>query len=420
LPSVASPSLEVSRDRVRVARVIARMNVGGPAYHVSLLCGRMDPERFESLLLTGSVGPGEASFEALAGRYGAPIRRVSGLGPEIAPLRDLRALISLRRQLADFRPHVVHTHTAKAGLLGRLAALTLRPRPVIVHTYHGHVLRGYFGQATSEAFRLAERALGAVSDRLVAVSARVAEELIELRVAPRERFCVIPVGLELERFVAVERESGRAFRTEIGVRDAEVLAVFVGRLVPIKRVDLLLEAVARARAAGAPLRLAVVGDGKLRGELEAAAKRLGIACVTRFLGYRDDLPQIAAATDIAVLTSDNEGTPVSLIEAAAAGRPAVATDVGGVRDIVTASTGRLAPPADVGAFATALTELAASESLRTTLGEAARVHVRSRFASERLLREVATLYNELLASANTPDLVRNLRLGRRAGPGDDD
>jgi glycosyltransferase involved in cell wall biosynthesis len=388
----------IPRSRVRVLRVIARMNIGGPAYHVSLLSGRLDRERYETLLLTGALGSGEGSFEELAQQYGATRRVVPGLRPELDLRSDLRALVSLVRTIREFRPDVVHTHTAKAGALGRLAAIiTPGVRPVIVHTYHGHVLSGYFGRALNAVYRNIERLLAIRSDCLIGVSNATVEELVGLHVARARKFRTIPIGLDLVRLLAVERSDGAPFRAEVGAGPEDVLAVFVGRLVPIKRVDLLIEAAALASAREPRLRVAIVGDGELRSALEQQVSELGLGETVRFLGFRDDLPAIVAASDIAVLSSDNEGTPVALIEAAAAARPAVATAAGGVADIVTGSTGMLVAPGDAGAFADALVRLAGDLRARERMGLAAREHVRERFAAERLISDIDSLYQELLA-----------------------
>lgn len=195
-------------ESVRVLRVIARMNVGGPAYHVSLLSGRLDPSRYATLLIHGDVGPGEASFSQLAERYGCSVQRIRALGPEIRPLADIKALLALVRVVRRFRPHIVHTHTAKAGMLGRLAAVIGGPpRPVILHTYHGHVLEGYFGRAKSLLYQKIERQLARVSDALIGVSRATVEDLVRLGIAPPERFRVVPVGLDLDGFIRSDRKS---------------------------------------------------------------------------------------------------------------------------------------------------------------------------------------------------------------------
>ncbi len=384
------------KSRVRVLRVIARMNLGGPAHHVSLLSDRLDRERYETLLVTGKVGAGEEEH-----RNGTlQVQRIEALGPDIRPDRDLRALVELVRIVRVYRPAIVHTHTAKAGMLGRAAALLAPPpRPRIVHTYHGHVLRGYFGPLKSGFYRLLERSLGRHSDRLIGVSRATVDELVELGVAPSEKFAVVPLGLDLGPFLSLDPEPDPKLRAEVGVGPEEVLFSYTGRLVPIKRADLMLEAVALARRGGAPVRVVVVGDGTMRRRLEARSRELGLGKAVAFLGYRRDLPRILAAADAALLSSDNEGTPVALIEAAAAARPAVATAVGGVADIVSEGTGLLAAAGDAEGLARQISALAADAPRRREMGARARAHVAERYSAERLLADIDSLYAELLEPA---------------------
>jgi glycosyltransferase involved in cell wall biosynthesis len=380
-----------------VARIIARLNMGGPAHHVSLLSGLLDPTRYETLLLHGEVGAGEESLATVAEAHGARHEVVPGLRPELRPWDDLRALVALTRRLRRFRPDIVHTHTAKAGLLGRVAALLSgRPRPVIVHTYHGHVLEGYFGPLRNAVYRTLERWLGRVSDVLIGVSSATVDDLVRLRVAPRSKFRVVPIGLDLRRFFDVSAEAGAAFRSEAGTTAGEVLLTFVGRLVPIKRVDVLLRAVARARELGANVRLVIVGDGETRADIEELSAQLGIVEHVYFAGYRADMVAVTAASDIAVLSSDNEGTPVSLIEASAAATPSASTRVGGVADVVTPETGLLVEAGDHDGLGDAIATLAADAGRRTEMGGLARRHVRSRYSVDRLVTDVDALYSELL------------------------
>ena len=385
----------MSAPPVRVLRIIARMNVGGPAHHVTLLSADLDAARYTTVLLTGEPSADEGSFEHLAAARGVRVRRVPGLGPAVRPVDDLRALLALIRHVRRFRPDIVHTHTAKAGVLGRLAArLALGRRPIVVHTYHGHVLRGYFSPPVTAVYRALERWLARLSTRLVGVSAKTVDELVALDVAPRERFVVVPVGLDLSSFLAVQPDPA-GLRAQLDAGPRTLVVTFTGRLVPIKRVDLLIAAVAAVRARGTDVRLVVVGDGELRGALEEQAAPLGDA--VRFLGFRDDLPALAAGTDLAALASDNEGTPVALIEAAAAGVPALATDVGGTGDIVRhGETGMLVPPGDVDALATALQDAAADRAGLARMGAAARAHVARRYAAARLVDDVDALYAQLL------------------------
>ncbi len=394
---VGGPGDEERRP-VRVLRVIARLNLGGPAHHVAILTERLPAERYRTILVAGRVGAGEEELPSAVRAAGPDLVRLAALRPEIAPLHDLRALWALIRLVRRHRPEIVHTHTAKAGQLGRLAAwLAPGVTPIIVHTYHGHVLEGYFGPLKQAFYRSLERAMARVTRRLIGVSQATVDDLVRLRVAPRERFEVVPLGLDLDALLALPAGRSGDLRAELGLSDEEVLVVSMGRLVDIKRLDVLLEAVARARGAGAPLALALVGGGPLREELVALAARLDIGDHVRFLGYRTDVARILAGADVAALSSDNEGTPVALIEAAAAGLPLVATDVGGVSEVLTAGSGTLVASGDDEALGKALAGLAFDPGLRARQGAAARAHVASRYTAERLVRDIDTLYASLLA-----------------------
>lgn len=338
----------------------------------------------------------------LAEREGARAIYIPALAQSVSLGRDLSALARLAGLIRRFRPHIVHTHTAKAGFVGRTAALTVRPRPAIVHTFHGHVLSGYFGRAKSEVFRQIERRLALASDRLLGVSQATVDDLVELGIAPRERFQVVPLGLDLERFAALEPSAGAELRQELGVGDCEVLLTFTGRLASIKNVGILIEALAAARAAEIGLRLVIVGDGGERQALEALTDRLGLRSRVDFLGYRRDLPRIVAASDVAVLSSNNEGTPVSLIEAAAGGVPAVATNVGGVADVVTPESGILVGAGDIAGLAAALSRIGGDRALREAMGACARVHALRTFRAERLVADIDGLYQELVATLARP------------------
>jgi glycosyltransferase involved in cell wall biosynthesis len=372
--------------------------MGGPAHHVGLLTARLDPERYETLVFHGDCPPGEASLSDVVRREGTVVRRVPGLGPRLRPHDDALALAHLVRVVGRLRPDIVHTHTAKAGLLARLAVVLARgPRPVVVHTYHGHVLEGYFGPIRNCIYRELERRLSEVSDALVAVSSATVDDLVRLQIAARSKFQVIPIGLDLEPFLQLDEGAGAGFRQEVRAAPDEILLTFVGRLAAIKRGDLMLRAFAHAVELGAPVRLAVVGDGERRGALERLAGELGLGGRVAFVGYRADMPTVASASDIGLLTSDNEGTPVSLIEAAAAGTPAIATAVGGVPDVVTSESGLLLARGDFRGVGRAIADLAAEPARRAEMGRNARVHVRKRFSAERLVEDVDRLYRELIA-----------------------
>ena len=378
-------------------RVIARLNLGGPAHQVSLLSGRrLDPERYETLLVHGRLAEGEESMADLADREGARVEFVPSLGQPVDPRRDLASLRRIAALISEFRPDIVHTHTAKAGFVGRAAAQARRHRPVIVHTFHGHVLEGYFGAAKTRLYRSLERNLARRTDALIGVSEQTVADLVRLRIAPRDRFRVVPLGLDLQPFAEVDHSDGEGLRAELGIPAEAVVFTFVGRIVPIKRVDLLLRAFAAVGPEAEHTHLVVVGDGEGRPDLERLAAELGIGTRVSFVGYRRDLTRFAAASDVAVISSENEGTPVSLIEAAAAGVPAVATDVGGVRTVVGEGSGILVPAGNQRELGRAIREMATDGALRGRLGAGARRHALAHFSIDRLVEDIDRLYVKLL------------------------
>ncbi|MEU8587045.1 glycosyltransferase [Streptomyces sp. NPDC048664] len=363
-------------------RVIARMNVGGPALQVSHLMRGLDPEVFDHRLYAGYVGPDEADYVDQRAPD-VPVRRVATLGRAVRPADDLRALAALTAAMREFRPHIVHTHTAKAGALGRVAARLARV-PACVHTFHGHLLQGYFSPAKTRVLVQAERGLAAVTDRLVAVGAGVRDDLLAAGIGRARQYSVIPPGTTSA--VPPPRSEARA---RLGLPEEGPVVAFVGRLTRIKRPDRFL-AVARAvRRAVPDARFAVCGDGDLYGELAAAADLRDHLCL---LGWRPDVETVYAASDLVLLTSDNEGMPVSLIEAGLAGLPSVATNVGSVSEVVQdGRTGLLAAP-DAGELARHTVRLLGDAALRHRMGEQARAHTESRFGAERLVRDTHDLY----------------------------
>ena len=383
-------------DKIRVLRVVGRLNVGGPSIHVVNLAAGLDPDRFEHLLVIGRESRAEGSMlEYALSRNVWPHRIEEIVTAFSLGLRDAIALKRLFSLMRRYRPHIVHTHTAKAGLLGRVAA-RLAGVPIVVHTFHGHVLHGYYGPAQNWALRKMERMLAWLSDRLVTVSEQVKKDLIEYEVARADRIAVIPLGLVLEPFLNAQSQHGE-FRRELGLRDEDKLVGIVGRIFPIKNHALFLEAAARIAAADPAARFVVVGDGSLRSALEKQARQLGIEKQVLFLGWRSDLARIYADLDVLVVSSNNEGTPLSAIEAMAASCPVVATRVGGVPDLIRdGENGRLVPPRDADAIATAVLELLGDGEAARRIGHNAMISARERFDVKRLINDIDHLYRELL------------------------
>jgi hypothetical protein len=324
---------------------------------------------------------------------------VPELQREIGAREDARAVGKLVRLIEWIRPDVLHTHTAKAGAIGRAAALlsgAARPS-VVVHTFHGHVLRGYFGSVRTSAFLRVERVLANGCDALIAVSPQVRDDLVALGVAPASKIAVMRLGLELDERVTASPEERSRIRAELGIAGNRPLIGWLGRMTEIKRVDDLLRSFGALRGNGVDADLMLVGDGPLRAGLEGLARELGVADRTHFLGYQSDVAPFYAAADVVALSSANEGTPVTIIEAQAAGRPVVVTDVGGVRDVVAdGETGYLVPAGDTDAFAGRLAALASDPQRREEMGRRGRDRVLPRYRVERLVDDVDRLYRTLL------------------------
>jgi len=391
-----------SERRIKILRVIARLNMGGPALHVAYLTAGLRERGYDTTLVAGSLARGEDSMAFVAEARGVDVVRIDELGREISPLRDLVATLRLARLIRRERPDILHTHTAKAGTVGRVAALLAgrhRP-PIVVHTFHGHVLRGYFGPVRSLVFRLLERWLAGHTTALIAVSPQVRDDLVALRVAPPERFVVIRLGIELGERVAGAGDGRVESRRYLGIPPDRFAVGWIGRMTAVKRTDDVLVAFKRLREDGVEAVLCMVGDGPDRPQLEQRAHELGIVRDTLFLGYQEDVAQFYAAFDALVLPSSIEGTPVSAIEALAAGRPVVATRVGGVPDVVEeGEDGFLVEPGATEELAERLAQLAADPELRERMGRAGRDRVLPRYAVPRLVDDVDRLYLSLLQDA---------------------
>ena len=394
-----------SSPPVKVLRVIARLNVGGPALHVAYLTAGLAERGYDTTLVAGTIARGEESMAFVADAHNVHVETLSELHREISPIRDLRAILRLARLIRRERPTILHTHTAKAGAVGRIAALlagNARP-PIVVHTFHGHVLRGYFGRTMTFGFRTLERWLARATTSLVAVSPEVRDDLVALRVAPASKFTVVRLGIDLAHRIASDDDQRRETRRQMGLRDDEFVVGWVGRMTAVKNTDRVVRALQTLVDLGVDARLLLVGDGPDRDHLERYAHELGVMKRCLFLGYQEDVARFYDAIDALVLPSVNEGTPVSVIEALAAERPAVATRVGGTPDIIRDGIdGFLVDPADNGELADRLAELAGDAPRRAAMGAAGRARVLERYAVGRLIDDIDRLYRELLATRAGP------------------
>jgi glycosyltransferase involved in cell wall biosynthesis len=397
---------------LRVLRVIARLNVGGPALHTVILNDGLRQRGYDTLLVYGSVGPQEASFEELAKARGLPTVYIPQLGRRISLFDDARAFAHVVGAIWRWSPDVVHTHTAKAGTLGRIAALVYNTasrrarRCAVIHTFHGHVLEGYFGPLGSAVVRAIERTLARITDRIVTISVRQREDITRrFGIAPARKVATVPLGLELGSLLKLEDRAGGRLTVPTELED--VVVGYVGRLVSIKSLDTLVRGVAIARARLPKIRLLIAGDGEERPRLEQLVGELGLTDRVEFLGWRSDLASLYRRMHVFVLTSINEGTPVSLIEAMAAGVPVVASSVGGVPDVVDAGvTGVLVPPRQPEAVAAAIVAAIVEPDRAAVMAARARQSVRERFDSARLVQETEAMYRETLLEIRGASAVR--------------
>jgi len=379
---------------IKVARVITRLNVGGPARHVTILSSRAGPE-WNGVLLAGETDAREGSLLEEARAAGSKVITVPGLKRPVRPAADLRAFWWLLGYFRRERPELVATHTAKAGALGRLAAY-LAGVPVRVHTFHGHVLEGYFSGPRSWFYLFVERLLGRLTTHFVAISPEIAEDLNRMGIG-RGRTTIVRLGLELDHLKQGQRGTLRA---ELGLPASAPLVGIVGRLVPIKAHGLFLDAASLVGEQHPEAHFVIVGDGELWDELYAEVAWRQLEPRVHFTGWRHDLPEVYADLDVVVCCSRNEGTPVCLIEAGAAGKPVVGTSVGGVPDIISQGVnGFLVPSGDATALAGAVSGLLDDPDLAQALGEAGSRSAFEQHGAARMVSELRQLYQSLLTGA---------------------
>ena len=378
----------VKPQKVRVLRIIARMNVGGPAVQVSGLVRGFDPEIFEQKLLTGYCAADEADYlEKVA--VDVKAIRIDGLGRSVKPRADLTALFAIIKEIHRFKPDVIHTHTAKAGVIGRIASILSGQKSIRVHTFHGHLLHGYFGVGKTKLVILIEKFLAIFTHQLLAVGKKVQDDLIAAGIGNTKKFAVMPPGLQLAH-VPSKSEA----RQELGLDQNEIYCAFIGRITQIKRPDRFLDVVAKTKADNVNVHFIVAGAGELLQECQerVAMKSLPVT----FLGWREDIEVVLAAADFVILTSDNEGTPLSLIQAGMVGIPVVATNVGSTNEIVVDGKTGLLTDLSVDQLANAVTKLATDNDLRAQMGAAGKEYTMARYGVARLVKDHQDLYLRLL------------------------
>jgi glycosyltransferase involved in cell wall biosynthesis len=377
-----------SKQPAKVMQIIARMNVGGPAILVADLMRNLDSSRFETRLVTGYCDENESDYlDEVA--IDIEAIRIPGLGRSISIGKDLKAFFLLLREIRRFKPDVVHTHTAKAGVLGRVATFLARPTAKRIHTFHGHLLHGYFDSRKVKMLILVEKILGLITYKFVAIGNVVKNHLVIAGIAKSNKFEVIYPGLQ-NLVVYPKLEA----RKTLGLDPEKIYLVYVGRLTQIKRPDRLIDLGRSLKVDDPKTHIVIAGAGELLEELTAQSESESLPI--KFLGWRNDIDLILSASDIAVLCSDNEGIPLTLIQASQAGLPIVSTNVGSVSDIVLDGVTGILTEVSANGLIQGVSKLLADPDLRARLGESGKMRARELFSSKAMVERHEELYSQSL------------------------
>ena len=375
---------------IRVMRIIARMNVGGPAVQVSGLMRGFNSVDFDHRLYTGFCTPDESDYLDTAATDVTAVR-IEGFGRRVSLGGDIKAFVTLVKEIRSFKPHVIHTHTAKAGFLGRIASVISLQRSIRVHTFHGHLLNGYFGPFKRALVVVAEKTLAKFTDQLLAVGDKVRQDLLSAGIGNAKKFGLMPPGLAIGALPNRNRS-----RESFGLPAEQLQCAFIGRVTQIKRPDRFLDVVSEIKKRQVSLDFFIAGDGEL---LETCRTRIvAEELPVSVLGWQSNIERVLSAANIVVLTSDNEGTPLSLIQAGMAGLPVVSTNVGSVSEIVLNNITGIITELDVQQIADALENLANNHALRAQLGKSAQEFTLANFGVRRLVYDHEELYKRLLSS----------------------
>lgn len=389
----------MSNKKIKILRIINRFNIGGPIYNATFLT-RFLSDEFETLLIGGLPEKGEADSLYILEEYGINAILLPELKRNPNVISDTKALKKIKEIITEFKPDIVHTHASKAGAIGRKAAFDMNV-PVVVHTFHGHVFNSYFGKAKSELFKLIERKLAQKSTGIVAISDLQKKELVNTyKIASENKVNVIPLGFDLQKFNHNLSEKRKNIRKKFQISEDQIAVAIIGRLAPVKNHSLFLKTVIKLKGkTRKKLVFFIVGDGELRAEITKKVNDLiKMDIDIRMTSWIKDINQFNAGMDIICLTSNNEGTPVSIIEAQASQVPVVSTNVGGVTDVmIDNETGYIVPKNNARIFADKLLILIENEALRNEMGQKGWSFVKERFHFERLVKDMENYYKELLA-----------------------
>jgi glycosyltransferase involved in cell wall biosynthesis len=371
-------------NKIKVMRVIARMNIGGPAVQVMELMNGIDNQFFDQKLYTGYCDKNEAEFLDVFPNN-ITINRIPGFGRRINFISDFKAFLYLLLEIKRFKPDIIHTHTAKAGLIGRLAGLVSLRKVRLIHTYHGHLLNGYFTPMKTRLVVIAERFLALFTFKLVCVGKQVQTDLLAAGIGKTDQYVVISPGIKIG-----EIPDKAILRSKFGITHDQIVITYLGRITSIKRPDRFSEVVINLVKSDKNILFLIVGSGDLESDLKTSLS--SVAENVKFLGWRTDIENILGATDILLLTSDNEGIPISIIQAALAGVPTVSTNVGSIKEIITNGENGFLTSSDPNDISRFLQILIRDQELRNKFGLSVKQEVTNKFSVSSFLKNYQNLY----------------------------
>lgn len=395
----------MGQRRTKVIHIITRLDPGGSAENTVLSAEQVDPERFRSIVWTGPGLSGEGPPLDYANRLGTRLKIIHHLVRPIEPVHDFLALLVMLRRLRHSQPDIIHLHSAKAGVLGRIAAKLARSKAKVIYTPHGHLFSGYGGESASKLFGWIEKRLASYADAIVGLTPDEVREFLEHGAGKKEQFCVIPSGVELDPYLQSD-ESRNAIRKELAIPEEAPVVGFIGRFAEVKGPDQALEVMAKVQELVPAVHFLFVGDGEMRPALEAQTKKLGLDGNIHWTGWRNDVPQLMKAMDLFLLTSRNEGQGRVLVEAMATGLPVVAMATGGVSEVVVnGETGILTAAGDVTASAESVVALLQDGDMRRVMGDKGRERAQRHFSVDEMIRRLEGLYTGLMEGNAPPTIL---------------
>jgi glycosyltransferase involved in cell wall biosynthesis len=385
---MSKPPTIQSDTQIRVLRIIARMNVGGPAVQITNLMRGLDPSRFDHKLVTGFCEEDEVDYLD-SSAHDISVVRVPGLGRSINLFSDLASILKVVKVIRSFKPHVVHTHTAKAGVIGRLASVSSGHKSIRVHTFHGHVLHGYFSKNKTKLYVFIEQMFALITNRFVCVGAEVRNDLVSAGIGNVDKYVVFPPGVE--KPLTFDREMAAR---QLSIPSNKIYCLYLGRVTKIKRPDRLIDVATILKNNGADITFLIAGGGDLLDEMKALSESADLPMI--FMGWQHNLDALFSVADILVMTSDNEGTPLSAIQAQLAGVPVVSTNVGSIKEILLDGISAFLTNLEPQQLAAKIEFLAINSKQRVEMGEAGKIFAGNKFSPERLVNDHENLYTELI------------------------